>query len=183
VSDSQRLHIVRNGVSISTATDSIELIPCGQSLNNPKTDILVLEEDCWQVLSSQPRLPDIDYHPIRVMTDLIDQKPLHPGDVIIRGNQWLAIVYDLDKSPICQPEWVARSLERILALTETLKISSITLPVLGSTHGDLARDKSLDLLRDALQHHEGTHLRRVILVVEDNHLNIMTKHLFDWNQT
>lgn len=117
------------------------------------------------------------------MTELIDQKPLHPGEVLTRGNQWLAIVYDLDKSPICQPEWITQSLRQILALTETHKISSLTLPLLGSTHGDLAWDKSLGLLMDALHHHGGTYLKKVILLVEDKHLKYLTQHLVAQNKS
>jgi hypothetical protein len=128
-------------------------------------------------------LKHTEHHPIRVMTELIDQKPLHPGDILTRGNQWLAIVYDLDNSPICQPEWITQSLKRILALTETHKISSMTLPLLGSTHGDLGRDKSLDLMMDTIHQHEGTHLKRVILLVEDIHLTNLTQHLVDQHQS
>jgi len=183
VSDFQGLHIIRSEINIPTAKASIELIPCSYSMNNRQTGIQVLEEDCWQVLSSQPMLKDTEHHAIRVMTDLIDQKPLYPGDVLTRGNQWLAIVYDLDNSPICQPEWITQALKRLLALTETHKIRSLTLPILGSTHGDLAWNKSLDLLLDALHQHEGTYLDRVTLLIEDIHLKKLRKYLVDRNRS
>lgn len=125
----------------------------------------VIEEDTWLVLSARISLEGAESHPIRVMTGLIEQDIQQPGDILTRGSRCLAIVYDLEQDPICQAEWVHMAMRKILDFAEREGISSLALPLLGSTHGPLPWHESLDIIIQELLNHSHTHLQHIWMVV------------------
>ncbi|MGD2082650.1 MAG: hypothetical protein PVF91_06775 [Chromatiales bacterium] len=113
-------------------------------------DTRIVEEDTWRLLSPDPALRPTTEHPIRLMTDLVHDEPAAPGTVLVGRHRWRAVVYDLDRQPICRPEWVAAALGRLLALARERGRRSLALPLLGCRHGPLSWQESLGLLLEAL---------------------------------
>jgi hypothetical protein len=77
----------------------------------------------------------------------------------------LAIIHDLNQEPSWKEEWVASALDGIFQEAESCKIRSLALPLLGTLHGSLERQRFLALLQDALERRSPRHLTRLWLVV------------------
>jgi hypothetical protein len=169
-SPNPELRVIQGGQSSSHRIGAIEVVPATLRAQPFTVDIRVLEEDTWLIMGSAPILHETTSHPIRVMTDLIDQQPHKTGDVLLRGRQWLAVVYDLDQEPLCRAEWITSALQKILALSEQKGIIALALPLLGSTHGPLSWEQSLEIITNTLREHEETHLRRIWLIVNKDQL-------------
>ncbi|MDX1335973.1 MAG: hypothetical protein R3312_09320, partial [Gammaproteobacteria bacterium] len=90
-------------------------------------------------------------HPVRVMTDLLDQEPSRPGDVLVQGTHWYAINYDLDQDPICRPQWLRESMQAILTLAAENHISSLCIPLPGVAHGHISMTDSIEIIWDVIQ--------------------------------
>lgn len=160
--------IIQGGKATRNSIGSIEVVPATTEAQPFPVAARIYEEDTWQIMSNYPIPHKIETHPIRIMTDLIDQQPLKAGDVLVRGNQWLALVYDLDQEPICNPDWIASALQKILALADQKRITALGLPLLGSEHGPLSGSQSLEIIINALHSFTGSHLQKVWLIVKDD---------------
>ena len=115
----------------------------------------LLEEDTWRVLSAPPRLPPVEEHPVRVMTDLLDQQPERPGTVLVRGRRWEAIVIDLEQEPVCREAWVGQALQQALREAAQRRLRALALPLLGTRHGGMTLSRSLEILLGVLARHPG----------------------------
>jgi hypothetical protein len=109
-------------------------------------------------------LPEKSGHPIRTSTDLIDQQPAIPGSLLIQGRRWLAVIYDLDRQPICQEAWISQAMDNLLTMAASKGIDALRLPLLGSEHGELPWQRSLALICKALQAAECSPKRIWLLV-------------------
>ncbi|RME35185.1 MAG: hypothetical protein D6786_02655 [Gammaproteobacteria bacterium] len=134
----------------------------------------LLEEDTWRVLSAPVRLPPMEEHPVRVMTDLIGQRPQRPGTLLIRGRRWEAIVVDLEQEPICRQEWVRQASMRALAAAADRRLRTLALPLLGSRHGGLTPARSLQTLLEVLQETPGNGALKVWLQVPASAIGPLT---------
>jgi hypothetical protein len=114
-------------------------------------EVEVLEEDTWRLLSAPAHASPAAEHPVRLMTALIDDRPARPGSVLASGRRWLAVVYDLDQDPVCREEWVSQALDELLRTAARRRCRSLSLPLLGHTHGGLHWKRSLALLDGALR--------------------------------
>ena len=110
----------------------------------------VLEEDTWRLLSAPNVAVPQEEHPVRLMTDLVDDRPALPGKVLIQGARWLAIVHDVERTPTCREIWVHSALKRVLELTAQRHYRSLALPLLGSVYGCLDWRRSLTLIIETL---------------------------------
>ena len=114
-------------------------------------DVRMVEEDTWRILSPPPELPMPSEHPVRIMTDLIEDRPSLPGSVLVGRHQWRAVVYDLDDDPICREDWVAAAFEQTLRRARERGCRSLAVPLLGATHGPLTHLHALSILLAALR--------------------------------
>lgn len=110
----------------------------------------VLEEDTWRLLSAPNVAVPQEEHPVRLMTDLVDDRPALPGKVLIQGALWLAIVHDVERTPTCREIWVHSALKRVLELTAQRHYRCLALPLLGSVYGCLDWRRSLTLIIETL---------------------------------
>jgi hypothetical protein len=126
------------------------------------------EEDTYLVLSADPDVQESREDPERLMAALLKTSPLTPGSVILTGKhplQLLAIVHDLNQEPSWKEEWIASALDGIFRETENRKLRSIALPMLGTVHGSLEKQRFLVLLREALERSSTKHLGQLWLMV------------------
>ncbi len=115
------------------------------------------EEDRYLVLSAPAVLPDVAPHPIRVLTASLDAEPVPCGELRLRGERILAVIYDLDATPITNPRWIAGAYRALVAQP----LSSISLPLLGAAHGRIDADESLRLLLGAIAEKASPSLTRI----------------------
>ena len=131
---------------------NIKVHLCHEKYHLPETTVQVQEEDTWRVLSSEIAINEQrEQHPVRVMTDLLDQERSRPGDVLIHGINWYAINYDLDQHPICQPQWLRESMHTILLKAVEQNISSLCIPLPGVAHGHISLSDSVAIIMDVIQ--------------------------------
>jgi hypothetical protein len=129
------------------------ILSCANDLEIPpfSIDIEIVEEDTWQLMAADNAAAELDEHPIRLMTSLIDQQPMTPGDVIEKGNQWRTVIFNLDEDPPCRPEWVKTALERIVELVMQHGINSFSMPLPALQHHCLSPRSATRLLLDNLK--------------------------------
>jgi hypothetical protein len=130
-------------------------------------EAVVAEEDTFLVLSADPELHDMEEAPEQLMAEIASAEPMKPGSVIPRGDtplQLLAIVHDLNEEPSWREEWVEGALAEIFRLAEVRRLSSLALPLLGTTHGTMDRDRFLALLQEAIEKNPPVSLKRMWLV-------------------
>jgi hypothetical protein len=131
-------------------------------------DAMAAEEDTFLVLSADPEVQETKENPGRLMAELLATPPAEPGSVTVRGENpsWLlAVVHDLEREPSWKEEWIVTALDGILREAESRKLRSIALPMLGTLHGSLEKQRFLVLLREALERSSPEHLARLWLVV------------------
>ncbi|MCB1043683.1 MAG: hypothetical protein KDC35_12130 [Acidobacteria bacterium] len=112
----------------------------------PKDTTYLVEEDTFTVLSAPPEVHQPSEHPIRFWTELNEAQPLPIGDVVSRGNQLLAIVHDLSKSPSIQPHALKRAWQHAFMYCG----SQLRAQLLGSIHGALPLHVCMSELFDGL---------------------------------
>jgi hypothetical protein len=131
-------------------------------------DALAEEEDTYLVLSADPEVLETREQTEELMAELLKTNPAVPGSVIVKEGRplsLLAVVHDLNQEPSWKEEWIISALDRILREVETRKLRSIALPMLGTLHGSLEKQRFLVLLREALEWSSPEHLTRLWLVV------------------
>ena len=158
------LRVIRGGRDKGVQIGSIRVTPASSSHPPFPIAIQVHADDTWRILSADINLKETSEHPIRVSTDLIEDKPRPPGSILIQGSRWLAIVYVLDQQAICREEWISQALEKLLLMAAEKGILSLGLPLLGTEHGDLPWQRSLELICKAL-HKAGKGPERIWLMV------------------
>jgi len=131
-------------------------------------DALVEEEDTYLVLSADPEVLETREKTEELMAELLKTNPAVPGSVIVKEGHplsLLAVVHDLEREPSWKEEWVISALDGIFREVETRKVRSIALPMLGTLHGSLEKQRFLALLRETLKRSSPEHLTRLWLVV------------------
>jgi hypothetical protein len=131
-------------------------------------DAWAAEEDTYLVLSADPEVAEPDEDPERVMAEVLATHPEEPGTVIVKAGcplRLLAIVHDLNEEPSWKEEWVVKALQGIFQEADKRRVRSLALPLLGSLHGSLEKQRFLVLLREVLERRSPEHLKRLWLVV------------------
>jgi hypothetical protein len=147
---------------------SVRIFVAPQDIPPFIADAIAEEEDTYLVLSADSEVQETHEDPKRLMTELLKTSPLTPGNVILTGKhplQLLAIVHDLDREPSWKEEWVTGALDGIFREAEGRKLRSIALPMLGTVHGSLEKQRFLVLLREALERSSPKHLAQLWLMV------------------
>ena len=131
-------------------------------------DALVEEEDTYLVLSADPEVQETREEPEELMAELSKTKPAVPASLIVKEGRplsLLAVVHDLSRDPSWKEEWVVGALDKIFREAESRKLRSLALPMLGTLHGSLEKQRFLVLLRQALERSSPKHLARLWLMV------------------
>lgn len=130
-------------------------------------DAKVFEEDTYLALSADPEFRPSKEHPVRVLSEAYAVQPEHPGTVVVKSGRplrLLAIVHKLDEEPTWREEWVASALEAVFVQAEKKGLRAVSLPILGTVHGKMEVERSLELLADSLHHIRHVPLDRIWLM-------------------
>lgn len=139
----------------------------------------VFEEDTSLVTSAPAVIHDLVEHPVRLMTEAVFQTAYPPGLVLTKGRKrWLAIVYDFEQEPICQPHWIQSAWNGVFQQTRHYGVHSLAAPLLGTTLGNLSLGVLTDRFMDAVIN-EPLPLRRLWLVTPDRHCVALRKLIID----
>ena len=147
---------------------SVQIFVGPENMAPYPVDAWAAEEDTYLVLSADPEVVESNEDPERVMAEVLATRPEEPGTVVVKGGhplRLLAIVHDLNEEPSWKEEWVVSALEGIFQEAETRKLRSLALPLLGTLHGSLEKQRFLVLLRDSIERKSPVHLTRLWLVV------------------
>lgn len=147
---------------------SVRIIVAPENMPPFLVEAFAAEEDAYTVLSADPEVQAINEDPEKVMVEAFKTQPVEPGTVLVKGEyplRLLAIVHDLNREPSWKDEWVASALDGIFREAESRKLQSVALPLLGTLHGSLEKQRFIVLLREALERRSPTHLKRLWLVV------------------
>lgn len=90
------------------------------------------------------------------------------------------MVHDLSADPTCRPEWIAAALDEVLAEADRTEARTLAIPLLGTVHGRIPESTSIALLRAAIDRAAIQSLERIWLVVPEDRLDEVGRHLEDW---
>ncbi|MFH1349909.1 MAG: hypothetical protein ABII26_03140 [Pseudomonadota bacterium] len=162
------LRLIRGGLQCETRIGSIKIVASPEEIPPFPVDAVAAEEDTFLVLSADPVVREVHEHPVRLMTRLIETESETPGSVLVKGKgpfKFLAIVHDLNQDPTWREAWIAGALSEIFREAENRKLQSIALPLIGTKHGKLERQRFLTLLKRAVDRSSKKYLRRIWLIV------------------
>ncbi len=137
-------------------------------------EAVTAEEDTFLVLSAVPEVREPHARRLRVVHEAFTAEPAEPGSVVVRPGRplrLLAVVHDLSQDPSLREEWVASALESALREADARGARTLAMPLLGRTHGGLAPEEFVALLRSALERRAPRHLERLWLVTEEGDLD------------
>ena len=144
------------------------MVVAPESMSPFPVDAVALEEDTFLVMSADPKVRDPQKSLMRIMTEVIETRPEIPGSVLVRGERplrFLAIVHDLNEEPTWREEWIESTLDKIFHEAENRRLRSIALPLLGTIHGSLEKERFVVLLQRALKRNAVNYPERIWLVV------------------
>lgn len=161
------LRLIQGSLQCQIKFGPIRIVAAPQRSAPFQVDALAVEEDTWLVMSAEPKIGDLQEHPIRLMTDLLEAQPKSVGSVVVQGRnpiRFMAIVHDVNQDPTCREEWVQCALNEIFREAERRKLRALGLPLIGTLHGKLVTQGFAGLFSQALLQASFKHLRRVWLI-------------------
>ena len=131
-----------------------------------KVDAVVEEQDTNLLLGKAPvTMKTVESLP--VLLDQMEQQVREiPGSVIIKKSKpkrLIAIVYDVDHTPICEASWVQEVLQNIFSQCQKHKIKIIAMPLLGTTYGKLTDETIIQMLHVNLLNNRHHHPKRIFI--------------------
>ncbi len=157
---------MRNTPSIQIKT--LQIVAAPEGTPPFKVEAFTYEQDTFLVLSAANVIKDSDSHPKQLAAQAHEIQSATPGSVIVRGKsplKLLAIVHDFNEEPSWKEEWIESALQAIFQETESRKLESVALPLLGSVYGSLEESRFFSLLRSVIEHTPLIHLKHVWLVI------------------
>jgi len=160
--------LIQGGLQREMVLDGVRIVAAPEDRPPFTVEAVAAEEDTFLVLSADKTVREPTEHPLRIMTRLIEMRPEAPGSVLVKGRsplKLLAIIHDLNQEPTWREAWVEKALHGIFLETESRKLRSVALPLLGSLHGSLDKERFAVLLRRALEKASLIYLKRLWLIV------------------
>jgi hypothetical protein len=172
--------LIQGGLYRETSFGPVRIVAAPESQPPFKVKAMVFEEDTWLVMSAAPTICEPEVHPLRMMTDAMNAEPEPVGSVLVKKGdplRLLAIVHDVNQEPTWNETWITRALGGVFRAAELNKIPSMGLPLLGTKHGRLEKDRCVVLLARALKQTDTHHLRQIWLIVPPESGAEITKQL------
>ncbi len=162
------LRVIEGGLTGCIRFGPLQIISTPESAPPFEVDAMVFEEDTFLIMSASRQVIEPREHPIRIMTEAINFKPVPVGQVLIRDEKplrFLAIVHDLNHRPSWKEEWISGALREIFRLAEQRQLHRIALQPLGTIYGHLTIERFAVLLSTVLRSAGFDFLRQVWLQV------------------
>ena len=171
------LKLLYGGKSKYVVVNGLKLFVVPVNLHPLPVDVRIFEEDTMLILTIDPVMHFSEEQPIRLMTDLLEQKARKPGEVVANGSSWYGVVHDLDAEPSCCRQWVENCYREILRRAGDCAVQKIGLPLLGSVHGNIKPFDSLALLLKCIQSAQFGQLRQIMVLTHPTRVEATRKKL------
>ena len=178
------LKLIQGGLYPQTAVGCVCIVAAPENAPPFKIKAVVFEEDTWLVMSAAPTVCEPEVHPIRLMTDAMNAKPVPVGSVKVQNGdplRFLAIVHDVNQEPTWKESWIEKALTGVFQEAELRKVKSIGLPLLGTKHGRLEKNRCVSLLARVLKQITLEYLRQLWLIVPPgsgaNIINVLSNEI------
>ncbi len=152
----QLVHIAGNTVIQFTETDPALL----------NVDAVVEEQDTNLILGKSPVILDtIESFPAMVKK-MEQQTCERVGNVLVKQSvpiRFIAIVYDVEHTPIGEKIWIEEAIQNILAHCDKYRIKTLAMPLLGTSYGKLDEESIIQLLQDSLIQNRQKHLKKILI--------------------
>lgn len=148
---------------IETAIAPIEYVPS-------EIEAIVEEQDTQllMVVDGEIEYPEDDFDTL--INQMSHGKSRTPGQVIVKHDKpmrFQAIIHDIYQEPSCKVEWVAFALKQLSEEIKNHQIKTLAMPLLGTFHGKMAEEQSVELLCACLGTDQKSALEKLWLVVPD----------------
>jgi hypothetical protein len=113
----------------------------------------VIEDDTCRALGADPGFIEPRDSLWNLRMNVTHSTPYPPGSIVpVSGKpkEIIAIVYDLNQSPICREEWIMEALKGILLWVDERQLGILIIPVLGARYGGIHFNRFLDMLTTAI---------------------------------
>lgn len=129
-------------------------------------DAVVEEQDTSLLLGHSPVIRESVESFSSLLERMQEQRDEVPGNVIIKNSiprRLIAIVYDIDHTPICLEDWVEQALTTILQHCKQYRLQSVAMPVLGTSYGELDQATFMDLLQKLLIQNRAKYPKHILI--------------------
>ncbi len=130
-------------------------------------DAIVEEQDTALVLGAAPVLQETVGSFPALIAKMESQHKELPGHVIIKKastpQRFIAIIYDVDQTPICKWGWVEQALNTIFEQCELLKIMTLAMPLPGLEYGKLQAETVMQEIQRVLRERGSAFPRKIII--------------------
>jgi hypothetical protein len=148
--------------------ENVTISVCAAGRQSLNVDAIVQEQDTHLILGTEPAIRDTHESYPLLVKKMGRQKPLLPGQVIIKNTTPLritAILYDIEQTPVCTEELIADVLKSLLDKFNEYRLKSVAMPLLGSTHGKVKVSGFIKLLQDTLTISNPVYPEKILLIV------------------
>ena len=149
------LRVLKGGLASELTWKGMRIAVAPKEAPPFPVEAIAFEEDTFLVMSADPTVRDPKIPLIRIMSDLIETRPRAPGTVLVQGPspvRLLAIIHDFNEDPSWKEEWIEKAYQGLFETAERLRLRSLALPLMGTAHGSLSKDRSVQFLTESLIH-------------------------------
>ncbi len=146
-------------------------------------DAIAEEQDTNLLLDTKPVTQDTQESYRSLVKIMNRQKPLMPGQIIIKNTipvRLIAILYDIERTPVCTKIFITTALNNILDELNRHKLKSVAMPLLGTTHGKIAEQVFIKLLQESLINRKSAYPEKIMLMVPPGKIDYIQEVIEDY---
>ena len=131
-----------------------------------EVDAVVEEQDTHHLLGQSPVVKVVIESFPALITKMEEQIPEEPGNIIVKLAQpmlLIAIVYDVEKNPIVQEDWIEKAVLNILAYCEKNRIKTLAMPLLGAAYSGIHQQKTFEILQNSLMKNRNRYPGKILV--------------------
>ena len=162
------LEIVWDKADCTLTLGDINIVAAPRSNPPFRYQAIVEEQDTHLILGEQHRLTDPGKPAWYLANTLEAVRPYDLGTVVVKGHsphRLLAVVHDVEQTPTLSPDSVTQAYLTVLQIGQSMLLTSLAMPLLGTVHGHLSEHESLQRLRDCLLQGPIAGLQRLWLIL------------------
>ncbi len=133
-------------------------------------DALVYEQDTALLLDTDNEIRSVRESNGQLIENMLNQEPLPLGSVLVRDGypfEFLAIIHDVERDPICEELSVIQALFNIMEASEDRELGSLAMPLLGTVFGSFSPLRAASLVKAVLPRTRPNYLNSVQIWLPD----------------
>ena len=152
----QLVHIAGNTIIQFTETDPALL----------NVDAVVEEQDTNLILGKSPFILDTIENFPAMVKNMEQQTCEKVGNVLVKQSvpiRFIAIVYDVEHTPIGEKTWIEEAILKILSHCDKYRIKTLAMPLLGTSYGKLEEESIIQMLQESLIQNRRQTLKKILI--------------------